>query len=150
MLSVSTFANCDELTVLDLSNVTINLNYPINDSSQFTNTVNGCSKLQTLYLPTIVNGYDYIRWTSTFKGAPLLENIYGIPDIYATKAAYLCDMRGSSSISRDTMLTIFNNVSNAVGGSDHMYIDIDSAVNARLSAADKAIFTGKGHTIFVD
>lgn len=148
IFSFYAFANNTELITLDLSHVTINLHSPY-QTSKFSNMINGCSKLTTLYLPTIVNGYDYMTWNTAFKNAPLLEEIYGIPDLYASKTAYTCDMTGSSSISRNTMLRIFNNVSNASSSSNKMSISIDTAVDARLSTADKAIWTGKGHSIFV-
>lgn len=146
--------------VLDLSNVTIIFQHT-NGYISIDNWFYMCTKLNTIYLPNFTFAINNrCRWRYTFFTIPNVTEIYNVPDLYyrdsssSTFPINSVYFTGSTSLSRATMLRFFNAISAKPADTSRTHysttnIIISQEVADRLTTADIAILSNKGHTLSV-
>lgn len=159
------FGSCNNLTTVNMSNVTLEVGmYAANGGSfqlgeaMFDDTPN----LQTVYLPTLTGRTISSSSSPLFKTCGLfnqysssgirhttgVSEVYNTWDLFYHKKSASSDWSAAPNLSEATMVRFFNSTS-ATTDTQHLTITISQSVANRLSAADIAIFTNKGHTLTI-
>lgn len=132
---INLFSNAERITelgVLDFSKLTYSGN---------THIFNYCTSLHTI--EKIVVPAVQGSWLNWFTGCAALENV--IFEGIITKTGL--DLSDCPKLTRESMLSILNCLTNAVGLSGTWKVTLGATNLAKLSESDKAIATAKGWTL---
>lgn len=150
------FANTELSGVLDLSNVTIIRD---NENQTYINRVRNwfnSTRITTLYCPTFTSIVpNKTTFSHYFSGMSYCEEIYNVPDFYVkttTSGNTTQYITKSPNLSRETLVRIFNKMSALAepsGGETYVanIVSIPTGLMSKLTTADIAILTDKGHTL---
>lgn len=130
------FAYADKITelgVIDMSEVI--------SSTSNTHIFKQCKALHTIEKLILPNGQS--SWNGWFTGCAALENIIFEGIISKTGL----DLSDCPKLTRESMLSILNCLTNAVGLSGTWKVTLGATNLAKLSESDKAIATAKGWTL---